>query len=108
MRRYEFETHRWSRIRDDERVLECVIVAVRDGWTALGYEVRIYSRSQQLYRSRQFLERRFALQEADALLRETIGPIQDHSVLRGPIDAHSAVSDPSNVAHRTPGGSRER
>ena len=91
MRRYEFETHRWSRIRNDERVLECVIAAVRDGWTALGYEVRVYTQRQLLYRSRQFLERRFALQEADALLRETIGSIKDHNSRRRPIDAHSAV-----------------
>jgi hypothetical protein len=91
MRRYEFETHRWSRMRNDERVLECVIAAVRDGWTVLGYEVRVYSQRQLLYRSRQFLERRFALQEADALLRETIGSIKGHNAGRGPIDAHSAV-----------------
>ena len=91
MRRYEFETHRWSRMRNDERVLECVIAAVRDGWTALGYEVRVYSQRQLLYRSRQFLERRFALQEADALLRDTIGSIQGHNPRRGPLDAHSAV-----------------
>lgn len=90
MRRFEFETHRWSRVRDEERILECVIVAVRDGWTALGYEVRLYSHRHLMYRSRPMLERRLAVQEADSLLRETLASVQGESS-RIPIDASSTV-----------------
>lgn len=91
MRRYEFETHRWSRLRNDERVLECVIAAVRDGWISRGYEVRIYAQRQLLYRSRQFLERRFALQEAEVLLCETIASIHDHNPRRISLAAQPAA-----------------
>ena len=80
MRRYEFETHRWSRIRNDERLLECVVAAIRNGWTAIGYEVRLYARSQLLYTSRLFLERRFALDESDVLLRETLASVGHHNL----------------------------
>jgi hypothetical protein len=75
MRRYEFETHQWSRIRNDERLIECIVAAIRNGWTALGYEVRLYARSQLLYTSPLFLERRFALDESDALLGETLASV---------------------------------
>lgn len=91
MRRFEFEAHRWSRVKDDERVLECVIVAVRDGWTALGYEVRLYSRRHLMYRSRPVFERRLAVQEADSLLRETVASVQGESSQRIPVDGQSAV-----------------
>jgi hypothetical protein len=75
MRRYEFETHRWSRVRDDapdECMLECVVASVRNGWTVLGYEVRLYCRNHLMYRSRVHLMRKLANDEADSLLREAL------------------------------------
>lgn len=54
------------------RVLQCVVVSVREGWTVHGYEVRLHSRDLLLYRSRRYLSRKLANEEADALLTETL------------------------------------
>lgn len=72
MRHYEFETRRWSRLRNDEVALECVVVSIRDGWTVRGYETRLYRQGLLLHRSRLQFTRRLADDEADMLLRETL------------------------------------
>ena len=72
MRPCAFETPRWSRMRNDECVLECVIASVRTGWTVLGYEARLYRKGFLIHRSRVYLTRKLATEEADALLRETV------------------------------------
>jgi hypothetical protein len=72
MHRTEFETHRWSRLRNDDCILECVIASVRSGWTVFGYEARLYRKGFLIHRSRTYLTRKGAIDEADALLRETL------------------------------------
>lgn len=90
MRQYEFADHRWSRIRDEERVLQCVVVSFREGWSVLGYEVRLHSRNVLLYRSRRYLSRKLANEEADSLLTETLSWLRS---TRGDVDRISRVGD---------------
>jgi hypothetical protein len=56
------------RIRGAQPLMECIITSRRHGWMPLGYEVRLFSRTQLVYRSRVFLTRKLANDEADALL----------------------------------------
>lgn len=72
MRHSEFDTHRWSRMKDDQLLLKCVVTSKRNGWTHAGYEVRLFSQSQLIYRSRLCLTRRLANDEADSLLHDTL------------------------------------
>lgn len=90
LRRLEFETRHWCRVKDGEHVLECVIASVRSGWLHLGYQVRLFSRGQQVYHSRMFLSRKLANEEADSLLRDavlTVGRLQQQSRLEAVDDA---------------------
>jgi hypothetical protein len=73
-KRYEFETRRWSRVRNDERLADCVVVSVRKGWQVMAYECRLYICNQLCY-SRPFSTRRLAEADADSLLGEIILPV---------------------------------
>lgn len=72
MREYEFDVHRWSHVKDDEILHECVVTSRCVGWSHIGYEVRLYANRHLSYRSRVYLIRKLANDEAEALLRETL------------------------------------
>lgn len=96
-KQYSFETRRWSRVKDDRCHTECVVASVRTGWTVLGYEARLYVKGDLLYRSRMFMTRRLANEEADRLLYETISISQ----LFGP-GAQKTNSEHQNGATEIP------
>lgn len=72
MRQYEFDAPRWSRIKNTETLMECVVTSRRTGWLHAGYEVRLFCRGQLVYSSRLYLTRKLANDEADALLHDAI------------------------------------
>jgi hypothetical protein len=79
MRQYEFDAHRWSRIKNDELLLDCVVTSRRSGWIHAGYQVRLYVKGHLMYQSRLYLARKLANDEADALLRETMRSVGQHA-----------------------------
>jgi len=64
MKSYLFETRVRAPTKTDIVLYECVIAAVRSGWTPDGYEVRVYARNDLVYRSRVHLNRDAARHEA--------------------------------------------